>query len=312
MNRFTQFIEKNFSLVLTIGVPLGLIFPYFSFLKDYLTYLLMLVLFITFLRIDISEIVVQLKKPLKVVYAIVIHLFALPLIVFAFLSLFNAPLSYVSAFLLFSALPSGVASPAITDLLGGDVPLSVVITVFSHFVSTVSIPILFFILLRRVIRLDYLGIFLTMAKLILLPLVVSIFFRKFFKLASTKIAEKGRLITIIPLLLVSFAVMSINHDFIIHNPWQTVKYVLISYPLYFFFLLSNYLFTLKFPNKQRITFSVTKTFTNVTIGTVLAVSFLSPKEALIVTMAQIPWSTMILPAELLNKVFLRKNQNNEK
>lgn len=304
MKRFFNFIENNFSIVLTSAIPLGLLFPYFSFLRNYLTHILMLVLFITFLRIDLEDVLHHLKKPLTVVLILGFQLVILPIVAVILLFVLRAPSSHVSAFLLFSALPAGVASPAITELLKGDTPLSIVITILSHFAATVTIPLLFFILLRRVVKIDYGGVFFTLAKLIVIPLVLSVIFGKVLPKLSSKVAEKGRLITIIPMFLISFTVMSVNRDYIFGNPLQTAKYVFISYPFYFLFLISTYLVSSRLPIKERIAISTTKTFVNITIGIVLAMSFLSPQEALIVTMAQIPWSTMILPQEIaLRKVF---------
>lgn len=309
MKRIVSFIENNVSLVLTLGVPLGLIFPYFSFLKDYITYLLMIVLFITFLKIDFTKVIKYLRRPLILLYTSILQLVFLPLVVFLILKLINVESSYLAALLLFSSVPAGAASSAITELVHGDTPFSVVITVVTHFLSTITIPLLFFILLRKIIHLDYFGIFVTMVKLILIPLVLALIFKKLFANLSEKISQKSRLITVFPLLLVSLVVMSVNYDFIIHNPLETIKYILISYPMYFFFLVTGYLASYKLPVKERIAISATKTFMNVTIGVVLAFSFLSVKEALIMTMAQIPWSTMILPAEAFYK-YLSKNKAN--
>lgn len=309
MKRLVSFIENNVSVVLTLGVPLGLVFPYFSFLKNYITYFLMIVLFITFLKIDFTSVLKYLKRPLVVFYISLVQLVLLPIIVFFVLKLFNANSSYLAALLLFSAVPAGAASSTITELVHGDTPLSVVITVVTHFLSTWTIPFLFFILLRKIIHLDYFGIFITMVRLILIPLTSALIFKKLFTNWSEKIAMKSRLLTVFPLLLVSLVVMSVNYNFIIHNPWETIKYILISYPIYFFFLITGYLVSYKLPTKERIAVSTTKTFMNVTIGVVLAFSFLSVKEALIMTMTQIPWSTMILPAELLYKYFSKNRAN---
>jgi BASS family bile acid:Na+ symporter len=306
MKRIVSFIENNVSLVLTLGVPLGLIFPYFSFLKNYITYFLMIVLFITFLKIDFTEVIKHVKRPVLLLYICLMQLILIPVIVFLVLKLFRADASYLAALLLFSAIPAGAASSAITELTHGDTPFSVVLTVVTHFLSTVTIPLLFFILLKKVIHLDYLGVFITMVKLIIIPLGSALIFKKLFKNLSDKISERSRLLTVFPLWLISFTVISVNHNFIVHNPWETIKYILVSYPFYFFFLIAGYLVSFKLSLKEKIAVSTTKTFMNVTIGIVLALSFLSPTEALIMTMAQIPWSTMILPAELVSKFLYKR------
>ncbi len=301
MKRVVIFIENNVSLVLSLGVPLGLLFPYFSFIKNYMTYLLMFVLFVTFLKMDIGEIFMHFKKPIIMTYIIFLHLIVFPIIVFFAFKLLHFDTIYLAAFLLFSALPAGVASAAVTDLTKGDTPLAILITILTHFIATISIPILFFILLRKVVHLDYLNVFITMVKLIFMPLVIALVFKKLFQKATSSISKRSKILTMIPLLLIGLTVTSVNYNFIIHNPWDTIKYVLLSYPVYFFFMLAGF-YTVNFlPPGEKIAVSNTKTFINVTIGMVLAMSFLDAKAALIITLAQIPWSTMIVPAEFFAK-----------
>ncbi|MGB9694867.1 MAG: bile acid:sodium symporter family protein [Caldisericaceae bacterium] len=301
MKRVVNFIENNVSLVLSLGVPLGLIFPYFSFVKNYMTYLLMFVLFVTFLKMDIGDIFKHFKKPVIIGYIVLIDLIVSPIIVFFGFKVLKFDSTYLSAFLLFAALPAGVASAAMTDLTKGDTPLAILITILTHFIAPITIPLLFYVLLRKVVNLDYLSVSITMAKLIFIPLAVALVFKKASPKISRLIGDQSKILTVIPLLLIGVTVTSVNYNFIIHNPWDTIKYILLAYPVYFFFMISGYLTAVFLPLKERIAVSNTKTFNNVTIGMVLAMSFLDPKAALIITLAQIPWSTMIVPAEFLAK-----------
>jgi BASS family bile acid:Na+ symporter len=305
MKRLLEFTENNFSLVLTLGVPLGLLFPYFSFLENYLTYILMFVLFITFLKIDIIDIVQHLKKPVVLIYVLLIDLILLPVAVYFIFKSFNLNYDYMSAIVLFAALPAGVASSALTEIMGGKTSLTTAITILTHFISPVTVPLIFFLLFRKVIKLDYIGVTLTIIKLIIVPLVLSIIFKLSFKNKLQFFIRGNKILTIIPLIFISLIVMSINHAFIIHNPLETVKYIFISYPIYFFFMFASF-FSVYFLNfDEKVAIMNAKTFMNVSLGIVLSLSFLDPKASLIMTMSQIPWSTMILPAEKFAK-FMRK------
>jgi len=302
MKRFLDFVENNVSLILTLGVPLGLLFPYFSFLKNYLTYFLMVVLFLTFLKMDILEIVEHIKRPILLTYILIVNLILFPVIIYFVFKPFNLSYVYLSALVLFAAVPSGVASGAMTEIMRGKTPLTITIIILSHFVSAVTIPLVFFILFRKVIKVDYLGIMMTMIKLIIIPLILAILLKKSVQKKARVLIDKNRLFTIIPLLFISLVVMSVNYNHIIHNPVETIKYILISYPGYFIFMFLSF-FSVPFLNfDERIAVMTAKTFTNISIGIVLSLSFLDPKASLIITMAQIPWSTMILPAEYFVKI----------
>jgi hypothetical protein len=100
--------------------------------------------------------------------------------------------------------------------------------------------------------------------------------------------------------------MSVNYNYIVHNPAETIKYILISCPGYFIFMFLSFL-SVPFLNfDERIAVMTAKTFTNISIGIVLSLSFLDPKASLIITMAQIPWSMMILPVEYFVKLMRKR------
>jgi len=312
MKRFLGFVENNVSLILTLGVPLGLLFPYFSFLKNYITYFLMFVLFLTFLKMDILEVVEHIKRPILMIYILIVNLILFPVIIYFVFKPFNLSYVYLSALVLFAAVPSGVASGAMTEIMRGKTPLTITIIMLSHFVSAITIPLVFFILFRKVIKVDYLGIMMTMIKLIIIPLILAMLTKKFIRNRAVQILiDKNRLFTIIPLLFISLVVMSVNYNHIIHNPVETIKYILISCPSYFIFMFLSFL-SVPFLNfDERIAVMTAKTFANISIGIVLSLSFLDPKASLIITMAQIPWSMMILPVEKFVRI-TRKNINQVK
>ena len=305
MEQFTEFIESNSSFIITLGIPLGLLFPRFAVLKPYLTYLLMLILFFTFLKLDFVDIIKVAKRVKLLIYAIILDLIILPLIIFAMLKIFKAQDFLLAYLLLFSAVPAGVASASITDILGGDTILSTTIIIITHLIAPLTIPLLFYILLRKVIRVDYLNISLTLIKLIFLPLILSQAFKYTFKNLIAQIVKRNKIITTLILLLLGTAITAVNYNFIVKNPISALGFMLISIPIYILFMVIPFYLTPKLPMEERISIFATKAFMNVTIGVVLALSFLDAKASLVLTLAQIPWSLMIFPAQ----IFIRLNKN---
>lgn len=304
-NKVVNFIENNVSLFLITSIPFGLFFPYFAFLKNYITYFLMLVLFVTFLNMDIMEIVHHIKRPMLLLYIEGMSLIAAPIIVYFALTLLKFDYIVVAALVLLAAAPAGVASSAMTDLTSGDTSLNVIIIFVSHLIAPFTIPFLFFVLFRKYIRLDHLNVLITMAKLILIPLIAALLSKQFFKEKLNFIKERSSLLTIIPVFLISLTVISINALFIKSNPLQVVKYLLIVYPEYFFFMFFGFIIVFWLNLKEKIAVSNSKTFTNVSIVMVLAFEFFDPKVALVIAIAQLPWSTMLLPVNMMLK-FIRK------
>lgn len=310
-NKVVNFIENNVSLFLIISIPFGLLFPYFAFLKNYITYLLMIVLFVTFLKMDIMEIVHHIKRPMLLLYIEGMSLIAAPIIVYFVLTLLKFDYIVVAALVLLAAAPAGVASSAMTDLTSGDTSLNVVIIFVSHLIAPFAIPFLFFILFKKYIKLDYLNVLITMAKLILIPLAAALLSKQFFKEKLNLIKEKSSLLAIIPVFLISLTVISINAPFIKSNPFQVVKYLLIVYPEYFFFMVFGFVIVFWLSLKEKIAVSNSKTFANVSIAMVLAFEFLDPKAALIVALAQLPWPTMLVPVNIMLKFIRKKTLKNQ-
>ncbi len=310
-NKVVNFIENNVSLFLIISIPFGLLFPYFAFLKNYITYLLMLVLFVTFLKMDIMEIIHHIKRPMLLLYIEGMSLITAPIIVYFVLTLLKFDYIVVAALVLLAAAPAGVASSAMTDLTSGDTSLNVVIIFVSHLIAPFAIPFLFFVLFRKYIRLDYFNVLITMAKLILIPLAAALLSKQFFKEKLNFIKERSSLLTIIPVFLISLTVISINAPFIKSNPFQVVKYLLIVYPEYFFFMVFGFVIVFWLNLKEKIAVSNSKTFANVSIAMVLAFEFLDPKAALIVALAQLPWPTMLVPVNIMLKFIRKKTLENQ-
>ncbi len=299
--KLIRFVEKNVSLILLIGIPLGLLFPFFGFLKWSLKYILMFVLFVSFLKIDFTELFMFLKKPLLPLYVTVSNLLIIPAIIFFSARLLITEKSLLAAVLLLSAVPSGVASAAMTELSEGDGALTLVITIFSHFLAPASIPLLFYVLLGEVVKLNYAGISLTMAELILVPFGFALAFKTFFRKTASEIVKIGTFLTAVPISFISLIVMSVNAPFIYKHPVSVLKYLAIIYPIYFIFGILGLAESFFLNNKQKIAVANSKVFMNVSIGIVLAMQFFEPKTALIITLAQIPWPTMLGPMNFIYK-----------
>ncbi len=299
--KIIKFVERNVSLVLLLGIPLGLIFPFFGSLKWSLKYILMFVLFVSFLKIDFGELIEFIKKPFLPIYITFSNLLLIPVGLFYVFYLLGTKNSLLTSLLLLSSVPSGVASAAMTGLSEGDSVLTLIITIFSHFAAPVTIPIIFYLLMGKIVKLDYIGISLTMAELILVPFVVALLFKTFFKKITNSITKIGTFLTAVPISSISLIVMSVNAPFIYKHPVSVLEYLAVIYPVYFLFAFLGLTEALFLNNRQKIAVANSKVFMNVSIGIVIAMQFFSPEVALIMTLSQIPWPTMLAPMNFIYK-----------
>ncbi|MEF3244690.1 MAG: hypothetical protein K6343_01715 [Caldisericaceae bacterium] len=310
MKKFVRFIEDNTSIIIFLGIPIGLIFKELAFFKPYLTIFLMLVLFFTFLKIDIKDALTHIKRWQLILFIVFLHLILMPLLVFSIFKLINAQVFLIASMLMLASVPAGVASTAMTDLLNGDTLLSTVITIITHFVSPITIPFLFFILLRKVIHMNYLDTGITLIKLIFIPLVLANVFKVLLPKITKSLITYNKFFTTSIISALGAVIVAINRKFIIEHPQDAIIYILIAIPVYLSFITIPLLLTPNLNLKERISIFTTKTFMNITIGVVLAVSFLDAKTSLVLTLAQIPWSFMLFPSQLIVKLINKKPPHN--
>ncbi|MCX8094794.1 MAG: hypothetical protein N3D74_01190 [Caldisericia bacterium] len=307
MKSLINLIEKYSSYFLILVVIFGILFPYFEIFSKYITYFLMIILLITFLKVDFNCIRIYIKKPLLVLYILLINSIITPIIIYLVYRSFTSDYYFLSALMLLALVPTGVAASAMTDLSNGNTLLSVLITILTHILAPILIPIFFFILFRKVIKLDYFQVFITISRLIFIPLILSFPIKKYFKGFTNFIGNNSKIITLIFVTLLSLGIISITAQYIRNNPLLVIKYILILYSEFILFQIINFFapFFLKIPD--RIAISNSKTFNNIAIATVLSLQFLDPKSSLIVILGQIPWPTMLIPLNIL--LYLTKNKN---
>ncbi|MGB9842892.1 MAG: bile acid:sodium symporter family protein [Caldisericia bacterium] len=294
-----KFIEKNSSYLLILVVFIGIFFPYFVFFTKYITYFLMTILFITFLKVDFNCIKIYIKKPMLIIYIIIINSLITPLLIYLIYKNFNFDYLTLSAIMLLALVPTGVAASAMTDLSNGNTLLTVLLTIITHILAPFLIPLFFYLFFRKVVKLDYFQVFITIFRLIFIPLLIAIPFKKFFKREANFLSNNSKIITLILVILLSLSIISLNANYMRENPFEVIKYILILYSVFILFQLINFFFPffLKLPDK--IAISNAKTFNNIAIATVLSIQFLDPKSSLIVILGQIPWPTMLIPLNII-------------
>lgn len=299
MKKIISIIENYSSYFLIFVVIFGIIFPYFGFLSKYITYFLMIILLITFLKVDFNCIKIYIKKPVLVFYILLINSIITPIIVFLIFKSFTSDYYFLSAIMLLALVPTGVAASAMTDLSNGNTLLSVLITILTHIIAPVLIPIFFFILFRRVIKLDYYQVFLTISKLIFIPLILSFPIKRYLKSISNFVGKNSKILTLIFVTLLSLGIISITAHYIRQNPLSVIKYILILYFEFLLFQIINFFAPFFLKIEDRIAISNSKTFNNIAIATVLSLQFLDSKSSLIVILGQIPWPTMLIPLSII-------------
>ena len=125
------------------------------------------------------------KQPKDFFVGLVCQLILLPVIAFALIKVFNAPIELALGVMIIAAAPGGVTSNVLTKFANGDVALSVSLTAIISLLSILSVPFIVFKsadLLNASYasnNISMTGISLKMFLVVTLPVIIGMLIRKF-------------------------------------------------------------------------------------------------------------------------------------
>ena len=143
--RLSEFIEKHFWIILILGIFFGLWKPVPFKVPVFLPKLLLgLMLFMVFLKIDALEIIENIRNYRLMIYVTIIYMFVIPLLFYLITNSFNHELAI--GILLLTSMPAGVSTPALTDIVKGNISLSMSLAIISQLIAPFSVPLLFWLI----------------------------------------------------------------------------------------------------------------------------------------------------------------------
>jgi predicted Na+-dependent transporter len=293
--RAVKIIEANFWLFLIIALVCGLALPNFGkHLNALIIPLLMVLLFLAYLKIDIIEIVAHVRKPIFLLYILLIYLLCIPLLVyFVFLHL-DSQLALALAFL--SAMPPGIGSPALTDIVEGNTSLSTALSLIAHLISPFTLLFILFFTTGKALHIDAVSLLKTLVLVSFIPLVAAQVIRRMSvrvvqTVNRTKIFYSS--ITIFLFAFITYIITAGQSQAILTQPLDAVRNLLWLYCFFIFLHAVGYLVAFWRNKPDRIALSVSKAYMNNALAIALAIAFFSPHIAYIIVLSDIPWNTTL-------------------
>lgn len=298
-------IDTKFLLYFLIAGIAGFLFSnQLQIFTSWVMYLLMIILFVIFLKIDIFDLISHAKKAHIVLPTLIINLIIFPILTW-FISKWFVDTQLLIALVLFASLPTGVAASAMTDILKGNTSLTLIMSVLSTILVMATIPIVFYTLFRTNVAINYGSLFIMLFKLIAFPLLLSQIAKLLLHQKQLeKIHRHSGEITRIVISLMFAIVISGETHYISSHISEVLYYTAVLYILFSFFLVISYYINYKLERADRIALTSAKTYMNITLGIGLAYLFFDPKVALIMVMGEIPWTTIII----FFNIFLKHHQ----
>lgn len=251
--------------------------------------LLFIMLFPSFLDIELKDIQTIIFKPGLLIIALLINFVLCPLIIFTLVRVF--PISHhpllVAGVLLFGVIPCGGMVPAYTKFLNGNIHLAVTITALSLFITIGVVPLWINLLIGRSIQVPILLIMKYLAVIIFIPFCLAEVTRRFlikksgFK-AFDRIKKRVQSIAGPALILMMFILSLLNGDRIYQEPLIVLEILLPSLSFMIILLMFSSLISrlLGWRHADSAAFIVSTATKNNAISITIALSTFGPDAAL--------------------------------
>jgi BASS family bile acid:Na+ symporter len=293
--RISGFIEKYFWLFLIAGIFIGLCGPMPSkiFLAFLPKVLLGMMLFLVFLKIDSLQVLENIRNYKLMIYVSFIYMFLIPAFFFFSINIFNHELAI--GILLLTAMPAGVSTPALTDIVKGNVPLSMSLAIVSQMIAPFTVPILFWLIDFSSHSIDKLLILKDMAIIVFLPIIVSQVIKKYFSLAIKKIQHLFTSLNVLLLSAFVYLAISSQRNNILENPAGLVWKIAVLYLVFIILHVIGYLICFKQNKENRIAVAIGAAYMNNGLAIVLAASYFKPEVLVLMVLSELPWNTLLAP-----------------
>jgi BASS family bile acid:Na+ symporter len=292
--KITQIIEKYFWIILIAGIVIGLWQP-FNFVtpKSLPKLLLGLMLFFVFLKIDVLEIIEKMRNYRLMISIALAYMIIIPLLFFLLFSIFNKQLAL--GILLLTAMPAGVSTPALTDILKGNISLAMSIAIVTQFIAPFTIPFLFWIIGTKGLEISKLLLFRDIAILVFLPLITAQAVKKLFPLVIKRGLHMLTSANVFLLFLFVYFAISSQRNLMLDHPLSLLWNTAILYLVFVLLHVAGYIIRYKDNKENKIALAVTSAYMNNGLAIVLASTYFGPDILILMVLSEIPWNTLLAP-----------------
>ena len=199
-------IRKN-DIILVIsglsGIIVGMTWPTLTGgIAPYIAYMMMSLLFLSFLRITTNQIWAALRNsPFRLFILLSAKLIFMP--VFAYSISARLTPDYSIAMLLLAGASTGVTAPFFVGIIGGNMAMVLVLAVFSSLVLPLSLPIMVRLTIGQTLEIDLFNMALFLGEIIFIPLVAAGFIRRFLGRAAKGLMDFSFPISIVLIFLIN-------------------------------------------------------------------------------------------------------------
>ena len=175
----SSFLAKNIAFVIIIFSVIAFFWrDGFSWMTNYTSIFLGVAMFGMGLTIKMGDFQVVFSHPKEVILGCIAQYTIMPFVAWILAVVLKLPEDLVIGVVLVGCCPGGTASNVITYIAGGDVPLSVGMTIVSTLIAPLMTPLLVYVIAGAWVEVSFLAMVVSVVKVILIPVLLGIFLRK--------------------------------------------------------------------------------------------------------------------------------------
>lgn len=289
-------------LVIFSSMLVGIIFPEPSaFFQPYPLYLMMFLLFLSFLPIEFSDIrnLIQ-HNVLTVFWLILLKMVLLPVGVY-FVFLKFAP-AYALGALLITGVSTGVVAPFISGLVGANGAMVLVIVVISSFLVPFSLPALIKLLVEQEMQISLFGMMRLLLLVIVIPAIAVHILKRFTPRLISAIMKRRYPISLFIFASINLAVFSKYSHFFHKNPEIIIDALIVASILGAVYLVVGLLSLPGHPSADRQAAVISMGNMNNVLIIVFASEFFGPVEPTLAAVYMIPFFGLIFPLRIYQRI----------
>jgi len=288
-------------LVIFSSMLTGIVFPKpASIFQPYPLYLMMFLLFLSFLPIELKDVWQLVKNNGKtVLWLACFKMILLPVLVY-FLFLYTAP-TYAIGALLLTGVSTGVVAPFISSLVGGNGPLVLVMVVVTSFAVPFTLPLLVKVLLEQEMSISLLQMMRMLLLVVVVPVIIVETLKRLWPKLINSLIKRRYPISLAIFETINLAIFSKYSAYFYKHPAIILQAALAAFALGAIYLAAGLLFLFRSPVQNQLAAVITIGNVNNVLVLVFAAEFFGPLEPTLAAIYMVPFFGLILPLRAYGK-----------
>jgi BASS family bile acid:Na+ symporter len=288
-------IFESYLLILTTALVVALALPHVGqIFSPYTTVFLQIIFFLSALKLDLRSTLKDAKNIKPILLVNLYMLILLPALTYGLAEIFVP--QFALPLLLLAAMPAGMTTMLLTEMVGGSVGLALILTMTTSLLSPITIPLVMKLLAGATVAVPVLDMFLKLVNVIAIPFILAQIVRHFFHERIQSAFPAFKSISTLLLGLLILGIVSKESEQIVAHIGTFVPALVVLFVFFFLHHLVGYYGIPNLTHSDRLATTVSQVYMNFTLAIFLASTYFPEPTILIpVILAVFPWSICIIP-----------------